>query len=429
MLFRSAVLSALVAFANGFGPLARRYNGRPCPTPSHPKTVVLPAVNSLIFQQRSRQHDDDDGENRNRKSLHGFRNVLDRFDTIKSAGLEDVKVAGLFQKLKELHNPKTYLGLALLAGLRYKWCFRSPYFWFAVGFCIKWYRARYVFKIPVWDRQPNWNNIITSKEQEKDLKAFTCKKCGSTLFIAKTREFFFEGDTGIGGLGCFSCGAKGKENFTMDRDRIVEDVGDMDDYFDYERPLDFVSRAERRKILKETGGDEEAANQLLIERSGGSASTTETAEGSSKTAPNGEAGESPSLDSNDENIVDVESEDDARINTDGNDGEDPEEPMGQAATDISEAEGTSEEDDSPPKSEEATIADGVVVDVVKPETAEAGSLPIDDDGSAEDSSEAVPAEDPPKDVVESQPVAETDKAKSAQPVQDDDLDALGMDDL
>ena len=128
------------------------------------------------------------------------------------------------------------------------------------------YRARYVFKIPVWDRQPNWNNIITSKDQEKDLKAFTCKKCGSTLFIAKTREFFFEGDTGIGGLGCFTCGAKGKENFVMDRDRIVEDVGDMDDYFEYERPLDFVSRAERRKLLKEAAGDEDKANQLLLER-------------------------------------------------------------------------------------------------------------------------------------------------------------------
>jgi hypothetical protein len=31
-------------------------------------------------------------------------------------------------------------------------------------------------------------NIITSKEQEKDLKAYTCKNCGSTIFIAKTRE-------------------------------------------------------------------------------------------------------------------------------------------------------------------------------------------------------------------------------------------------
>eukprot|EP00977_Amphora_coffeiformis_P004435 scaffold945_cov170-Amphora_coffeaeformis.AAC.15 len=189
-----------------------------------------------------------------------------RLDTLQTANIVDARTAGPFSKVKKLHNPKTYLVLAALAGFRYDWCFRNPYYWFAVGFCIKWYRARYVFKIPVWDRQPNWNNIITSKEQEKDLKAFTCKKCGSTLFIAKTREFFFEGDTGIGGLGCFSCGAKGKDNFVMDRDRIVEDVADMDDYFEYERPLDFVSRAERRALLKEAAGDEEKANELLMKR-------------------------------------------------------------------------------------------------------------------------------------------------------------------
>jgi transcription elongation factor Elf1 len=178
--------------------------------------------------------------------------------------LKDVKLSGIGKRIKGLHGPITYLALAAVAGLRYSWCFRNPYYWFAVAFCVKWYRARYVFKIPVWDRQPNWNNIITSKEQEKDLKAFTCKTCGSTLFIAKTREFFFEGNTGIGGLGCFSCGAKGIENFEMDRDRIVEDVAEIDDYFEYERPLDFVSAAERRKLLKEAGGDEEAANQKLV---------------------------------------------------------------------------------------------------------------------------------------------------------------------
>ena len=196
-----------------------------------------------------------------------FKRVLDRFDTIEAAGLEDVKVSGIIDRIKSLHNPKTYLLLSLLSGWRWQWLTRSPLYWFGVAFCIKWYRARYVFKIPVWDRQPNWNNIITSKDQEKDLKAFTCKKCGSTLFIAKTREFFFEGDTGIGGLGCFACGAKGKENFVMDRDRIVEDVADMDDYFEYERPLDFVSRAERRKLMKEAGGDENKANEILLARS------------------------------------------------------------------------------------------------------------------------------------------------------------------
>jgi len=51
----------------------------------------------------------------------------------------------------------------------------------------------------------------------------------------------------------------------MDRDRIVEDVGE-DDYFDYERPLDFVTRAERRAAIKEAQGDEEKANQMLVEQ-------------------------------------------------------------------------------------------------------------------------------------------------------------------
>lgn len=123
------------------------------------------------------------------------------------------------------------------------------------------------------------NNVITSKEQEKDLKAFTCKTCGSTIFIAKSREFFFEGHTGFGGLGCFGCGAKGKENFVMDRDRIVEDVGDEDDYFDYERPLDFVSRAERRKLLREAEGNEDKANQILAERTTGIAEAPAESDG------------------------------------------------------------------------------------------------------------------------------------------------------
>jgi hypothetical protein len=191
-------------------------------------------------------------------------------DIVLTSGI----ASGLFGTIKKIHNPIFYFIVGILAGFRYDWCFKSPVYWFAIGFTIKWYRARYVFKIPVWDRQPNWNNIITSKEQEKDLKAFTCKNCGSTLFIAKTREFFFEGNTGFGGLGCFTCGAKGKDNFVMDRERIVEDVGDMDDYFEYERPLDFISRAERRKLLKETKGDEDKANQLLLDRTTGISSTS-----------------------------------------------------------------------------------------------------------------------------------------------------------
>lgn len=188
---------------------------------------------------------------------------------IQNMTWKDVKPV---QRIKDLHGPVTYLILSFLFAKKFPSMFKNMFYWLWVAFCIKWFRARYVFKIPVWDRQPNWNNIITSKEQEKDLKAYTCKKCGSTLFIAKSREFFFEGSTGIGGLGCFACGVKGAENFVMDRDRIVEEVADIDDYFEYERPLDFISAAERRKVLRETGGDEDAANQLLVERENAKAS-------------------------------------------------------------------------------------------------------------------------------------------------------------
>ncbi len=218
-------------------------------------------------------------------SLASWNKFVNRFDTIESAGYKShdttnpssiVKTAGF--SIKNIHNPKLYIALSVLAGLKWMSLFRNPLYYFFLGFLYKWYRARYVFKIPVWDRQPNWNNVITSKEQEKELKAYTCKKCGSTIFIAKSREFFFEGKTGIGGLGCFNCGAKGQENFVMDRDRIVEDVADMDDYFEYERPLDFVSRAERRDLLKLTQGDEEKANQILVDRANAQMGITPTSE-------------------------------------------------------------------------------------------------------------------------------------------------------
>ncbi|KAL7578228.1 hypothetical protein ACA910_012651 [Epithemia clementina (nom. ined.)] len=192
--------------------------------------------------------------------------IVKRFDTLQSSGFQSALTSGIVARIKSLHDPKFYLGMAALAALRWSSVIRNYYFWILVAFLYKWYRARYVYKVPVWDRQPNWNNVITSKEQEKDLKAFTCKTCGSTIFIAKSREFFFEGGTGIGGLGCFTCGAKGADNFVMDRDRIVEDVADMDDYFEYERPLDFVSREERKRLLKEAGGDEEKANDMILER-------------------------------------------------------------------------------------------------------------------------------------------------------------------
>lgn len=137
--------------------------------------------------------------------------------------------------------------------------------------------------------------MITSPEQEKELHAYSCKNCGvycapllvvivffiasvtnvalivdsilfrhslsqgATIFIARHREWFFQG----GNTECTNCGAKGADNFVEIRNEIINSIDD--DYFDYESPLDFVSAAERRKLVKQAGGDEELAKKLAIE--------------------------------------------------------------------------------------------------------------------------------------------------------------------
>ena len=101
--------------------------------------------------------------------------------------------------------------------------------------------------------------VITSPEQEKELHAYSCKTCGSTIFIARHREWFFKG----GNTECTNCGAKGTDNFIEIRSDIINSIDD--DYFDYESPLDFVSAAERRKLVKQAGGDEELAKKLAID--------------------------------------------------------------------------------------------------------------------------------------------------------------------
>ena len=114
----------------------------------------------------------------------------------------------------------------------------------------------------IWERQPQWNTVITSKEDEEKakLEALTCKNCGATIFIAKGRKWFQMPR----GYECYVCGASGNENFENTRDELLEEIDD--DYFDYEKPLDFVTAAERRKLMKEAGGDEEKAIALLTQQ-------------------------------------------------------------------------------------------------------------------------------------------------------------------
>lgn len=101
--------------------------------------------------------------------------------------------------------------------------------------------------------------MVTSPEQEKELHAYECKSCGATIFIARHREWFFQG----GNTKCTNCGATGTDNFVDMRGDIIDSIDD--DYFDYESPLDFVSAAERRKLVQQAGGDEELAKKIAID--------------------------------------------------------------------------------------------------------------------------------------------------------------------
>lgn len=113
----------------------------------------------------------------------------------------------------------------------------------------------------IWERQPQWNTVITSKEDEEkaNLEAMTCNECGSTIFIAKGRRWFQMPK----GYTCYCCGASGADAFTNTRADLLEEIDD--DYFDYEKPLDFVTAAERKKLMKEAGGDEAKANAMLTQ--------------------------------------------------------------------------------------------------------------------------------------------------------------------
>jgi hypothetical protein len=240
------------------------------------------------------------------------------------------------------------------------------------------------------------------------------------LFIAKTREFFFEGNTGIGGLGCFSCGAKGKENFIMDRDRILEDVADMDDYFEYERPLDFVSAAERRKILKDAGGDEDKANELLLERGDGDAASSETA---------------PSTDS--EEILDAEIEEGA-----DNGAKEPKEDAPAAENEAVEQESepapemkAAEKpvDPAPPVAEDEAVEQESepAPEMKAAEKPVDPAPPVAEDEAVEQESEPAPERLGAEKLVDPAPSTKKAANKEQPPLDDDDfdLDDLGMDDV
>ncbi|GMH71500.1 hypothetical protein TL16_g05666 [Triparma laevis f. inornata] len=85
-------------------------------------------------------------------------------------------------------------------------------------------------KNPTDKDAPNWAHVVTSKEQEEELHAFTCDNCGFTIFPARGREGKFFPDT----YKCPSCGAD-KESFFDRREEVAEKTID----YEYENKDDY----------------------------------------------------------------------------------------------------------------------------------------------------------------------------------------------
>jgi rubredoxin len=93
---------------------------------------------------------------------------------------------------------------------------------------------------------PNWSHVVTSKEQEAELHAFSCNNCGYTIFPARGREGKFFPDN----FRCPTCKAP-KESFIDIRDEVIEEVGEDEDY-EYEDMDDYVGGDE---ALEKAAGD------------------------------------------------------------------------------------------------------------------------------------------------------------------------------
>merc|ERR1711862_355258 len=164
-------------------------------------------------------HHSKNEEEEDHRSLFKKWDIKDRvFDTMKIAGYEDYSVQ---------MSPKRFL--IIFFGMM----------------AFKYIRSKKL-KQSFMEKQPAWGHVITSKDQEKNLHAWTCKECGSTMFIAKGREIRFFNP--LVGIECQDCDAKGKDMFY---DRREEIAAEDDTDFEYENPLDYISKEERKKKMKQ----------------------------------------------------------------------------------------------------------------------------------------------------------------------------------
>ena len=79
------------------------------------------------------------------------------------------------------------------------------------------------------------------------------------MFIAKGREIRFFNP--LVGIECQTCGAKGKDSFY---DRREEIAADDDTDFQYENPMDYISKEERKKLMKQMEKEGKNEEEVVV---------------------------------------------------------------------------------------------------------------------------------------------------------------------
>lgn len=198
---------------------------------------------SLILYANSSQND---GSKNKHSAFAITKNIVSRLaDTMTPAGFESDK-----------NNLLDNKSIPLASFIFGNYSGKRVFFTLAFLLFFRWYRAKFILKQKFTDRMPSWGHIITMKDQEEVLHAWTCKECGTTMFIAMGREFRFFNRW----VECYNCGAKGQENFFDRRADVVAKNDDKD--YKYENPMEYLTEKERKKVQKQMA--KEGATEVEI---------------------------------------------------------------------------------------------------------------------------------------------------------------------
>jgi hypothetical protein len=110
---------------------------------------ILITNNSIMDHTKSIGNDNDDDDDRFKRIRTWVKIAWERMDTLKAAGLYNLN-SNTNNDNNNGNNERDRISPVLHSG------FKTNVGLLIGAFLFKWYRARFINKIPVWDRQPQW---------------------------------------------------------------------------------------------------------------------------------------------------------------------------------------------------------------------------------------------------------------------------------